>query len=94
MAPTTTRSASAEVPGMPPLHRQVRWWILGLLFCVTVINFVDRQALSVLAPIIRDTFHLSNTQYGTIVSWFPLFLASLFSFSRPSLLSRFRDERR
>jgi len=55
---------------MPPLHRQVRWWILGLLFSVTVINFVDRQALSVLAPIIRDTFHLSNTQYGTIVSWF------------------------
>ena len=55
---------------MPPLHKQVRWWILGLLFCVTVINFVDRQALSVLAPVIRDTFHLSNTQYGTIVSWF------------------------
>jgi ACS family hexuronate transporter-like MFS transporter len=48
----------------------VRWWILALLFFVTVINFVDRQALSVLAPIIRETFHLSNTQYGTIVSWF------------------------
>jgi ACS family hexuronate transporter-like MFS transporter len=48
----------------------VRWWILALLFAVTVINFVDRQALSVLAPIIRETFHLSNTQYGTIVSWF------------------------
>lgn len=55
---------------LPPFHRQVRWWILALLFSVTVINFVDRQALSVLAPIIRDTFHLSNTQYGTIVSWF------------------------
>jgi ACS family hexuronate transporter-like MFS transporter len=49
---------------------QVRWVILTLLFGVTVINFVDRQTLSVLAPIIRDTFHLSNTQYGTIVSWF------------------------
>jgi ACS family hexuronate transporter-like MFS transporter len=48
----------------------VRWWILALLFAVTVINFVDRQALSVLAPIIRETFHLSNTQYGTVVSWF------------------------
>jgi MFS transporter, ACS family, hexuronate transporter len=62
-------SAQAAV-AMPPLRRQVRWWILALLFSVTVINFVDRQALSVLAPIIRDTFHLSNTQYGTIVSWF------------------------
>jgi MFS transporter, ACS family, hexuronate transporter len=55
---------------MPPARRQVRWVILMLLFGVTVINFVDRQTLSVLAPIIRDTFHLSNTQYGTIVSWF------------------------
>lgn len=55
---------------MPPVHRQVRWRILALLFAVTVINFIDRQTLSVLAPIIRDTFHLSNTQYGTIVSWF------------------------
>jgi ACS family hexuronate transporter-like MFS transporter len=56
--------------GMPPVWRQKRWWVLALLFTITVINFVDRQALSVLAPIIRDTFHLSNTQYGTIVSWF------------------------
>jgi ACS family hexuronate transporter-like MFS transporter len=56
----------------PPAHRRVRWVILALLFGVTVINFVDRQTLSVLAPIIRDTFHLSNTQYGTIVSWFQL----------------------
>ncbi len=57
---------------MPPVHRQVRWTILALLFLVTVINFVDRQALSVMAPIIRDTFQLSNTQYGTIVSCFQL----------------------
>jgi MFS family permease len=62
--------ATAAALVMPPAHRQVRWVILLLLFGVTVINFVDRQTLSVLAPIIRDTFHLSNTQYGTIVSWF------------------------
>ncbi|HWB30250.1 MAG TPA: MFS transporter [Vicinamibacterales bacterium] len=55
---------------LPPLLRQKRWWVLALLFLVTVVNFVDRQTLSVLAPIIRDTFHLSNEQYGTIVSWF------------------------
>ena len=64
------RTAEQALTNLPPLHRQVRWWILALLFAVTVINFVDRQALSVLAPIIRETFHLSNTQYGTIVSWF------------------------
>jgi ACS family hexuronate transporter-like MFS transporter len=62
--------AAAASLTLPPARRQVRWVILALLFGVTVINFVDRQTLSVLAPVIRDTFHLSNTQYGTIVSWF------------------------
>jgi ACS family hexuronate transporter-like MFS transporter len=55
-----------------PLRRQVRWWILGLLFCVTVINFIDRQTLSVTAPKLREIFRLSNTQYGVIVSAFQL----------------------
>jgi ACS family hexuronate transporter-like MFS transporter len=62
--------AAAGAVGLPPAQSRVRWIILTLLFGVTVINFIDRQTLSVLAPIIRDTFHLSNTQYGTIVSWF------------------------
>ena len=28
----------------------LRWWIGGLLFASTVINYLDRQTLSVLAP--------------------------------------------
>lgn len=47
-----------------------RWLVLGLLFTVTVINFIDRQTLSVLAPVVRDTLHLNNVQYGRIVSAF------------------------
>jgi ACS family hexuronate transporter-like MFS transporter len=54
---------------MPPV-RQVRWWILALLFLVTVINFVDRQSLSIVAPVLRDSLHLSNTDYGRIVAAF------------------------
>jgi MFS family permease len=51
-----------------PVWRPIRWRILALLFLITVINFVDRQTLSVVAPTLRDTFHLSNTQYGFIGS--------------------------
>ena len=58
---------------MPPLLRQRRWWILAMLFCVTMINFVDRQTLSVTAPILRKVFSLSNTQYGIIVASFQKF---------------------
>lgn len=55
---------------MPPLWRQVRWSVLALLFAITVINFVDRQSLSVVAPILRERLNLSNTDYGIIVSCF------------------------
>jgi ACS family hexuronate transporter-like MFS transporter len=54
----------------PSAWHQVRWRILALLFLITVINFVDRQTLSIVAPTLRDTFHLSNTQYGMIGSAF------------------------
>ena len=48
----------------------LRWWILGLLFLVTVLNYVDRQTLSVLAPFLRDEFHMSNEDYAYVVSAF------------------------
>ena len=33
---------------------RVRWWIGALLFLSTIINYIDRQTLSVLAPIPED----------------------------------------
>jgi ACS family hexuronate transporter-like MFS transporter len=45
-----------------------RWWILTIIFTITVINFIDRQTLSVLAPELKKALHLSNTSYGRIVS--------------------------
>lgn len=44
--------------------------MLGLLFLATVINFVDRQSLSIVAPILRKNLNLSAQQYGLIVSCF------------------------
>jgi ACS family hexuronate transporter-like MFS transporter len=32
----------------------LRWWITGMLFLSTVINYVDRQTLSILARTIQD----------------------------------------
>ena len=49
-----------------------RWAILALIFFITVINFIDRQTLSVLAPVLRATFHLSNEYYGRIVVHLPI----------------------
>ena len=50
----------------------MRWWILFLLFLAITINILDRQVLSLVAPVLRDQLHLSNSQYGVIVFFFLL----------------------
>jgi MFS transporter, ACS family, hexuronate transporter len=47
-----------------------RWAILAFLVGITVINFIDRQTLSVLAPKIREALHLTHEAYGRIVAAF------------------------
>ena len=49
-----------------------RWCVATLLFLATVINYVDRQTLSVLAPVLRDQFHMTNTDYSRVVFAFLL----------------------
>lgn len=51
---------------------RLRWVILGLLFLSTVINYVDRQALSVLLPTLRVDLHLTSADYGMITTVFML----------------------
>ena len=45
----------------------LRWWIGGLLFASTVINYIDRQTLSLLAPFLKLEYHWSNTDYANLV---------------------------
>jgi ACS family hexuronate transporter-like MFS transporter len=52
--------------------RGLRWWIAGLIFLATLINYVDRLTISVLAPVITSDLHLTNTEFGGIVTWFLL----------------------
>jgi MFS transporter, ACS family, hexuronate transporter len=49
---------------------RARWIVLSLLLAITIINFIDRQTVSVLAPVLRQALHLSNEQYGRIVAAF------------------------
>ena len=50
--------------------RNLRWIIAALVFVNTVINYVDRQTLSVLAPRITKELNISNIEYGYIVQAF------------------------
>src|ERR1700758_630537 len=46
--------------------------MIAFAFWATVINYLDRQALSVAAPVLRDQFHMSNVAYSRVVFAFML----------------------
>ena len=68
---TTTRT----VFGDAPLNRgngKFRWIIALLLFGETVLNYLDLQTLSVLAPTLTKELSLNNIQYAEIAQAFQL----------------------
>lgn len=48
----------------------VRWQVAILLFLASVINYVDRQTLSVVAPILTKELDISPVEYATILQAF------------------------
>jgi ACS family hexuronate transporter-like MFS transporter len=56
------------VPRLSPRPiRHLRWWIGGLLFAMTVINYIDRQTLNVLAPILKKEHQWTNSDFALIL---------------------------
>lgn len=53
-----------------PTSKGYRWLICGLLFLVTVNNYMDRQLLSIVAPTITSEFHLTASDLALIVNCF------------------------
>lgn len=53
-----------------------RWWMCGLLFVATTVNYLDRQVLSLTAKeFIYPDFHWTDEDYGTITAYFSIFYA-------------------
>ena len=48
----------------------VRWYILALIALGTVVNYIDRNALGALAPVLRQELQFSTEQYSFIVAAF------------------------
>src|SRR5205823_2610427 len=61
-----------------PINR-LRWWIVWTLFCSTVINYIDRQTLSVLANeiVLSGGHHLTSQEYSRVVSSFQFAYAGM-----------------
>ena len=59
--------------------------MIGLAFLATVINYLDRQTLSVAAPVLREEFHMSNVAYSRVVFAFLLAYTIMNGVSGPLL---------
>ncbi len=51
---------------------RMRWVMISLVFVATAINYLDRQTLSVVAPVLIGLYHMSNVTYSRIVFAFML----------------------
>lgn len=54
-----------------------RWWIAVLLFLSTLLNYFDRQILSLISPVLRVDFSLTAHQYALLLDAFLLGYTSL-----------------
>ncbi len=54
---------------MKPIPK-LRWWIAAMLFFASILNYIDRQTLSILAPTIQSELKLTNEDYAVVVNLF------------------------
>lgn len=66
-SPDTVATTSTEVEFRPSGRR---WIIVGLLFLAAVLNYIDRNVLSILAPTIQKELGVSDAQYAHVLSAF------------------------
>lgn len=50
----------------------LRWLMISLVFLATAINYLDRQTLSVVAPVLMSRFHMSAEDYSRVIFGFML----------------------
>src|ERR1700733_9992259 len=62
-------SAQATEPNLRSI-RNLRWWIGALLFASTVINYIDRQTLSLLSPYLKELYRWTNSDYANLLIGF------------------------
>lgn len=48
----------------------MRWWIIVLLFIAAVLNYIDRQTLSALAPTIQADLNMDDQAYANVINIF------------------------
>ena len=54
----------------------LRWWIIGLVCLATIINYIDRAALGIMWPQMREDLNLTEQDYAWIINIFTITYAA------------------
>jgi ACS family hexuronate transporter-like MFS transporter len=52
------------------MDRRLRWGLLALVFLATTLNYLDRQIIALLKPMLQVDLHWSDIDYGRVVGAF------------------------
>lgn len=63
-------TAGRTGPASQVTSQRWKWWLTIVLFLATVLTYLDRQTMSLCAPMITKEFKLSNEEYGKLVAAF------------------------
>jgi ACS family hexuronate transporter-like MFS transporter len=66
------RAIQLQAMSTQTVRDRTKWLVLSFSFLATVINYLDRQTLSVMAPVLLEQFHISAQRYSYIVFAFML----------------------
>jgi MFS family permease len=58
-----------SLPTATPSYRW-RWLVIGVFILSSALNYLDRQILAQLAPVLKQDLSLSDSQYGWLLSAF------------------------
>ena len=67
---------NASFTDEPTTTQPIRWLVLGLVVIATVLNYVDRQLIAILKPLLQASFHWSDLDYANVVVAFQLAVAA------------------
>ena len=65
MSYTSKKPVSEPVFGVCHDGGVLRWWVAGLIFLATLINFVNRLTVAVLGPVITQQLGLSASEFAS-----------------------------
>ena len=67
MNQSVVRARRSRLPVVAAASGHYRWWICLLLFGAATINYIDRNIISLLKPLLSSEFHFGDVAYGNII---------------------------